>query len=850
MIARLIKKFFTEIERRYPYTDWGFVDVLVIYGAFVFIVSVYAISENYSSGDFLLFPFFYMIALIFLFPAYLVVVSFYAMFVHLSDWLRSTFDLKFNFVLLDKILTFVVVAFMALHLHASYMIPKPKPLVLSKPKPTINITYLRNVLKISDIAKRLPKLEKTELSVPSVEKSQIIFVTPQGLPSNKGDSWQNSTSLQNAINIASSARNFIFVAQGVYSKNKETDLPNYFVLKNGVKIYGGFDANSKELKRFKNTSFLRINSHENANSGNLIRGENLSAIQVLDAFVIQNSANKSDKQALIFLKNSNLILENMSLLNNSNEKMDAFGSVIHSENSNLKIIGSRFYYNHSYTCPALYAKNSDIEIVKSDFHKNASFYTGALCTINSKLVLKDTQFLKNKSILFAGAIFAFASNLQLDSSKFLSNNSHYGGAVFDIKSDISAKNSEFNKNRAVDSGGAFVNLFSKLDFRSTNFNSNSTESFAGAIYNFVSSIKVANSTFKANKAEHFGGALYNFMGDSEFKYTNFDSNMVFTKRESFGGGVFNLYHKNSLFQNVVFKGNSADGGGGALVNLYKSSPTILNSLFQRNDSHLDAGAIRNSFLSSPKLINSNFISNYSDQIGVLSNLIHSSPTIKFCKFEKNLSRAIGVMLNRSNSHPKIFNSIFHSNSASMKYGVTGVMLNLQSNPIIVNSSFSKNSANSVGVIENRNSTTKILNSVFVENISNKNAPINNYLSSKVVVLNSILWNNKKSTEVLNISNYKDSVIKNSIFNMDSLRKVNNLIVEMEFNNSIKNPMFLDFNPEAGFYELDANSPAKDAGDLSLYEEIMESLGENLNLDLNRSKRIKNDQIDIGALELN
>jgi hypothetical protein len=128
----------------------------------------------------------------------------------------------------------------------------------------------------------------------SLSAQSVIYVNQNvSGGQNTGISWTDAfTNLQNALGIAAYG-DVIWVAKGTYLPTTSTNRSISFVLKNGVKIYGGFlggetNINQRDFELNETKLSGEIGSFSTLdNTYNVVYGEGLDSTTVLDGFVIE-----------------------------------------------------------------------------------------------------------------------------------------------------------------------------------------------------------------------------------------------------------------------------------------------------------------------------------------------------------------------------------------------------------------------------------------------------------------------------------------------------------------------------------------------------------------------------------
>lgn len=200
-----------------------------------------------------------------------------------------------------------------------------------------------------------------------------------------------------------------------------------------------------------------------------------------------------------------------------------------------------------------------------------------------------------------------------------------------------------------------------------------------------------------------------------------------------------------------------------------------------------------------------------------------SPTLSNLKIADNLAQDMGGGMYNSRSQPKITNVSFIGNVA--RNG--GAIYNYISFYGVTNSTFVENFSTYGSAIYNFDGTLKINNVTISGNSSGEVGTIYNNDSVTIEVNNSIIWGNP-------------SAGGSPIHGDDATINIANSIIEGNTSglNLNKDPKFVD--ADKGNYNLQANSPAINAGDNSLVSEVK--------TDLSGRRRIMGGTVDMGAYE--
>ncbi len=332
-----------------------------------------------------------------------------------------------------------------------------------------------------------------------------IFVDLNAEGINNGTSWEDAyTNLQTAISEAQ-AGDEVWVAKGIYKPTTGINREISFVLKNGVKMYGGFAGNETNINQrdiIINTTELSGDIGTPGNIENniyhVVDVSNTTTSSVLDGFSITNGnadsySSNRDKGGGIYSDNGNAILKNLIIANNKAEDGGGF-----------------------------YSRNSQHQLTNVFFFNNsADDDGGGLYNYSSNLSLNEVTFGGNYSRYRGGGIFNYDSNPEITNSNFLSNSAKEGGGIYnDYGSNSTINRTVFKDNIAESYGGGLYN--SEYYYYDNNnpivansiFEGNISLD-GGGIYNNYSNTKVVNSTFTNNQSR-FEAAIKSEVPDENY----------------------------------------------------------------------------------------------------------------------------------------------------------------------------------------------------------------------------------------------------------------------------------------------------------------------------------------------
>jgi predicted outer membrane repeat protein len=382
------------------------------------------------------------------------------------------------------------------------------------------------------------------------------YVKPQPVGLKDCSSWANACYLQDALFYAKSGDQ-IWVAEGVHYPDQglwqtDNDPSVSFVLKENVKVYGGFEGTETSLGQrdwTANRTFLSGDVDNNdtdslvgRNAYHVVVAENLSASTILDGFNItggmaDGSGNEGDGGG-IWNSKSHITLANLEIYDNM--AVDDGGGM-----HNLL---------------------SEPILTNITFRNNEAGDGGGLSTINeSNPTLQHVEFLDNYATVFGGGMNCNTGEATLSHVTFSNNHADYsGGGVFSL------------------GGGSGTR---SIDLNNITFTGNTSNENGGALYINSSYAYLTNITFAGNTSQKNGGAL-----DIQNSFAAYLTNITFagnTSQEN--GGALSIYKSYAYLTNVTFSGNSAATEGGAIH--VETAQLNLNNVTLSDNSAVSGGGI-------------------------------------------------------------------------------------------------------------------------------------------------------------------------------------------------------------------------------------------------------------------
>ena len=452
-----------------------------------------------------------------------------------------------------------------------------------------------------------------------------------------------------------------------------------------------------------------------------------------------------------------------------------WGGVLHlMEHSKATITGSQFNSSRATTRGAVfYSNTSDIMIQTSQFYNNSAAgeeYTqgGVLFSLSGNVLINSSQFYNNAA-LRGGVLDCISSNISINGSRFHANKATFGGVIASFTSSIIIIESDsYFDGNAADYGAVVYAYTGFVTVRGgSEFNDNTASDQGGAIYSIQSKASVNESDFFRNSATE-GGVLYSAEGNTMIDASNINHNRALT------GGAIRIYKSELSIVESVLNNNTASSSGGVLFCHSDNNVTIQTSIL-RDNTATTAGALHcsdSNVVVQASILNKNTAtaiagalycshSNITIQESVLDGnnstrggvLYSANSNIVISSSEVNNSRANGRgpggVLYSFNSTVKVFETLFHNNTATDD---GGVVYSRNSDVIINDGYFSENIAIfNGGVLYSENGNITIRESFFCNSFAFVGGVV--YSSNSIIVVQASILNNNIAPRV----NFRDLV---------------------------------------------------------------------------------------------
>ena len=475
-------------------------------------------------------------------------------------------------------------------------------------------------------------------------QAQVLYVKADATGTNTGTSWADAyTDLQSAITTADNGAQ-IWVAVGTYRPGTNRD--DYFELKNGVEIYGGFIGAETQLAErdyIHNESILSgdIGTVGDSldNSYTVVYSLGTDENTIVEGFTIQGgNANYSGGDVLdtdprksgggMYLSGEMTDLRcQVKHCHFKNNHADARGGGLFvssgpaAGSTRPNIFANEFTQNNAgtlgggfYWIGGTYLQDELIPADSLIFNNNNANVGGGIhmtSRVNSALTkVRNCSFTENISNNYGGGLYfredSFENiGIEFEGCDFIYNTSALpGGGIFyesfyEFKN-VTLLDCYLDHNIAgtieepVNGGGIFIegyidtNPDARILIDNTTMSWNAG-SYGGAVRPNIAglvTIEVKNSTFQYNSAAFSGGGIYSSDTNHKLRVSNtyFEGNAA---NDATGGGI-HVQSSDVEITNSIFKANIGKTGAGIRM----INGNVTNCVFYENNAVQQGGGIR------------------------------------------------------------------------------------------------------------------------------------------------------------------------------------------------------------------------------------------------------------------
>ncbi|MEZ0005650.1 hypothetical protein ABH942_001007 [Flavobacterium sp. 28YEA47A] len=254
----------------------------------------------------------------------------------------------------------------------------------------------------------------------------IRYVKEDGSGNKDGSSWSNaSNDLQLMIN-QSVANDQVWVASGNYTPIRLANdlstivinnMNNAFVLKEGVKLYGGFVGSETTLAQ---------RSPDITANGSILNGAN----KVVHVVISANVSNKTLLDRFTITGGQATGPQSATITVNGQTLTQSRGGGMVNIASSAIISDCTFTLNTASYAGAIYNDSSPVTVSNCTFTLNtATVNCGGLFNVSSNSTITNCTFKENKSYNWGGAILNTESSPKIYNNLFVKNGATYGGGA-------------------------------------------------------------------------------------------------------------------------------------------------------------------------------------------------------------------------------------------------------------------------------------------------------------------------------------------------------------------------------------------------------------------------------------
>lgn len=436
-----------------------------------------------------------------------------------------------------------------------------------------------------------------------------VHVDAAATPPGDGATWATAyASLRTAVD-ASAVGDELWIAGGLYRADDAGDRNGALVLKQNMKLYGGFTAGQDALEARDPASAPTVLCGElqgDADPANNTEcGVRFAASGcLLDGLVFQNTTSLDATNGVLGFQAAGVSYGTTRIAN------CVFS---HNVGRVALVQGSPVFSNCVFRANS--GDNGAVVRINANgpsptfqdcvFDGNAAASGGAVYFDTAAFLsfprFQRCVFSGNTASAEGGAIYYRNSYPILESCLFTNNVAGSGGALYCPATDwqsrtMPASNCVFVANRALTgSGGALVNSGGGLAFTDCAFFLNDAKTYGGVLYGVrgTAPMSFVRCRFVANQAANSGVAYYNEGYDATFRFRECD--VVANAATNTTGGMLTANWVKSIdLEGCRFVGNTSKGSGGVLyVNSSQWGDTDVrgtNCVFTGNVSQYNGGA--------------------------------------------------------------------------------------------------------------------------------------------------------------------------------------------------------------------------------------------------------------------
>lgn len=296
----------------------------------------------------------------------------------------------------------------------------------------------------------------------------VWYVNTNASGLNNGTSWEDAyTDLQDGI-AASAFGDEIWVASGTYKPTAATSRAISFSIKNGTKVYGGFNGTETVISERNIVLNVTTLSGEigtgaaNDNSYRVVRFSNVANQTRLDGFTITGGYNTESMTygGGIVSANSSPVIANCIIMGNF--AAEGGGGLNHSGSGALTLEGCVFDGNvgNTYGGGALRLYAGPVNISNCYFKSNQSnTYGGAIFIYGALVTISNSVFAGNiaqstGSAIRVGDVGTFHLNNSLVVGNYTNGNEVIYASTFSNNGAHTIKNTTIAHNKQANSGGS------------------------------------------------------------------------------------------------------------------------------------------------------------------------------------------------------------------------------------------------------------------------------------------------------------------------------------------------------------------------------------------------------------